>query len=106
MMLATAKEVRKFRGFGAEPRRGRNGGWTGRGSHLAAGRGKGHAGQRFEAYVYALVRRGPGFGAFIFWLVRHFLAQDIYGYRYGSTAVLVGRVIAINVLVVFCLLRK
>ena len=30
---------------------------------LAAGRGKGHAGQDLEAYVYALAR--PGFGAFL-----------------------------------------
>ena len=85
-MLATAKEVRKLRRFSAEPRRGRNGGRTGRGSHLAAGRGKGHAGQGFGGVcICAGEARGPTFGAFIFWLVRHFLAQDIYGYRYGST---------------------
>jgi len=49
-MLATAEEVRKFRGFSAEPRRGRDGRSTGGGSHLAAGRGKGHAGQDFETW--------------------------------------------------------
>ena len=103
-MLATAKEVRKFRSFSAEPRRGRDGRSTGRGSHLAAGRGKGHAGQGFRGVC--ICAREARVGAFIFWLFRHILAEDFYGYRYGlTTAVLVG-VIAINVLVLLCLFRK
>lgn len=61
-------------------------------------------GRDLEVYVYALVRRG--LAPLFFWLIRHILAEDIYGYRYGlTTAVLVG-VIAINVLVLLCLFRK
>lgn len=77
-MLTTAKEVRKFRSFSAEPGRGRDGGSTGRGGHLAAGRGKGHAGHQVEtrAYVYALAR--SRFGAFILDVFATFWRKDIF----------------------------
>jgi hypothetical protein len=61
-------------------------------------------GRDLEEYVYALVRRG--LAPLFFWRIRHILAEDFYGYRYGlTTAVLVG-VIAINVLVFLYLFRK
>ena len=66
-MLTTAKEVRKFSSFSAEPGRGRDGGSTGRGGHLAAGRGKGHAGasSRDEGVCIYICLSHSRFGAFI-----------------------------------------